>query len=160
LKPSTYLLVLKEIIESYAKTGFENFYLINGHGGNIPTIQASFSEILHDFPRIRFQLFNWWHLPEVTAYENQVFGEANGFHATCGEISVTMHCHPQAYKIDRKFDYFKTESRKDWPLSPERFRETFPDGRMESDPRLSSAHHGGKIFDLAVESIAQKISRA
>jgi creatinine amidohydrolase len=160
LKPSTYLLLLKEIIESYAKTGFESFTLINGHGGNIPTIQAAFSEILHDFPRIRFQLFNWWHLNSVTAYEKEVFGEANGFHATCGEISVTMHCHPEAYRKGHPFEYFKTQTRKDWPLSPERFRETFPDGRMESDPRLSTAAHGKVLFDCAVEEIAQKIRRA
>jgi len=151
-------LVLKEIIESYAKTGFERFFLINGHGGNIPTIQASFSEILHDYPRISFKLFNWWHLDAVTAYEKEVFGDANGFHATCGEISVTMHCHPEAYTKKHAFEYFPTVTRSDWPLSPERYRETFPDGRMESDPRLCTAEHGKQIFNRAVEAIAEKIS--
>ncbi|MGZ5280345.1 MAG: creatininase family protein, partial [Pseudobdellovibrionaceae bacterium] len=55
-KPSTYLLVVKELVQSFAKTGFDRFFFINGHGGNIPTLQASFSEILHDNPRLRFQL--------------------------------------------------------------------------------------------------------
>jgi creatinine amidohydrolase len=69
-----------------------------------------------------------------------------------------MHCHPEAYKIPHPFDYFQTVKKSDWPLSPERFRETFPDGRMESDPRLSSAEHGKQIYIRAVNSIAQKIS--
>jgi len=158
LKPSTYLLLIKEVVESFAKTGFERFFLINGHGGNIPTLQASFSEILHDYPRLKFHLINWWHLPEVTAYENEVFKDMNGFHATCGEISVTMHCHPEAYKTPHPFNYFPTVKKSDWPLSPERFRETFPDGRMESDPRMSSAEHGRRLFTYAVDAIADKIS--
>lgn len=159
LKPSTYILMLKEIVLSYARAGFENFYFINGHGGNIPSLQASFSEILHEAPRLTFDLFNWWHLPSVTAYENEVFGNQNGFHATCGEISVTMSSHPEAYQTERPFQFFKTGDRKAWPVSPEVFRETFPDGRMGSDPRLSSAEHGKIILEKAVQEISQKFSR-
>lgn len=158
LKPTTYITVLKEIVQSYARAGFQNFYFINGHGGNIPSLQASFSEILNDNPYLKFQLFNWWHLKEVTDYEIEVFGDLNGFHATCGEISVTMHTHPEAYKIERKWEYFPTQERKEWPQSPERFKETFPDGRMGSDPRMSTASHGEKIFAKAVESIVRAIS--
>ena len=159
LKPSTYILVLKEIVQSYARAGFENFYFINGHGGNIPSVQASFSEILHDNPRLKFELYNWWHLPEVTQYEKEVFGELNGFHATCGEISVTMATHPQAYQSQRSFSFFPTVERKAWPVSPEVFRETFPDGRMGSDPRMSTAEHGHRILNFAVEAIAKKLSK-
>jgi creatinine amidohydrolase len=157
LKPSTYLTVIKEIVLSYARAGFENFHLINGHGGNIPTLQASFSEILNEHPRLRFKLFNWWHLDAVTQYEKEKFGDLNGFHATCGEISVTMARHPEAFTQPREFNYFQTIERKDWPLSPERFREDFPDGRMGSDPRLSTAAHGQAIFDRAVSEISSKI---
>lgn len=159
LKPSTYILILKEIIQSYARAGFQNFTIINGHGGNIPSLQASFSEILADCPRLRFQLFNWWHLPEVIDYEKNVFGDANGFHATCGEISVTMATHPEAYQKERDFQFFPTPTKTDWPLSPERFRETFSDGRMGSDPRLSSEIHGKIILERAVNSIADKLSK-
>lgn len=157
LKPSTYLQVVKEIIESFAKHGFEKFFFVNGHGGNIPTVQACFSEVLNTYPRISLQLFNWWVLDEVKAYEEIHFAENNGFHATCGEISATMHCFPEAYKSEKPFNYFKTASKSDWPLSPERFRETFPDGRMGSDPRLASATHGAKLFEIASRSIANKI---
>lgn len=159
LKPSTYILLLKEIVQSYARAGFENFIFINGHGGNIPSIQASFSEILHDNPRLRFQLFNWWHLKAVTDYENEVFKDQNGFHATCGEISVTMHTHPEAYQNQKPLDYFPTAQKTDWPLSPERFRECFPDGRMGSDPRLSTRTHGEELFKRAVASLAEMISK-
>ncbi|MEZ0391002.1 MAG: creatininase family protein [Pseudobdellovibrionaceae bacterium] len=157
LKPTTYIQVVKELVQSYARAGFEKFIFINGHGGNIPSLQASFSEILGELPRLRLELFNWWHLKEVTDYEKQVFGEMNGFHATCGEISATMASHPQAFQKTHAFDYFPTVKKTDWPLSPERFRETFPDGRMGSDPRLSTRAHGEEILARAVKSIAEHL---
>lgn len=157
LKPSTYLKVICELISSYAHHGFEKIYFVNGHGGNIPTIQAAFSEALETYPRLSLHLFNWWVLEEVVQYEEVHFGSLNGFHATCGEISVTMHCHPEAYQESRPFKYFKTTDKSDWPLSPERFRETFPDGRMSSDPRLANATHGANLFQIASRSIAEKI---
>lgn len=159
LKPSTYLLVLKEIILSYARAGFENFHIINGHGGNIPTLQASFSEILNDKPRLRFQLFNWWLLKSVTDYEKEHFGQENGFHATCGEISLTMATHPQGFVKPRTYNHFPTAAKTDWPLSPERYRETFPDGRMQSNPALSTRAHGDILFERAVNQISQQISQ-
>jgi creatinine amidohydrolase len=155
-KPSTYLQVIVELIESFATHGFQKIVFINGHGGNIPTVQAAFSEVLQKYPKITVELINWWHLKEVTEYEQQHFGDENGFHATIGEVSVTQHCFPEAHLKPRPYIHSKTVDTHAWPLSPIRFRETFPDGRMGSNPGLASAQHGEQIFKLAVSSIAQR----
>lgn len=157
LKPSTLILVVKEIVESFAKHGFENFIFINGHGGNIPTLTAAFSELLSDDQKYNFKLFNWWSVKPVAEYEAKHFGDKSGFHATCGEISATMADFPEAHKIDRPLKYFDTPKEYGWPLSPTQFRETFPDGRMGSDPRLATAEHGHNIVALAVDFIAKEI---
>ena len=159
LKPSTFIQVLKEVIESYTLHGFREIFVINGHGGNIPSVQAAFSEILDKNQDLHFKLFNWWHNKAVTDYENEVFGKANGFHATCGEISATMHCYPEAFSKMPELEFFETVDRSSWPLSPVMFRKTFPDGRMGSDPRLASATHGKQIFERAVMSISEEISK-
>lgn len=160
LTPLTYIAVLSELLQSLAKHGFRDFTLINGHGGNIPSINAAFSQVLSSDQDSHFRLINWWHLAEVQAYEKQHFGDANGFHATCGEVSLIMHTHREAYREVPEYAPFAPTARDyPWPLSPGQFRQTFPDGRMGSDPSLASAQHGEKIFAIAVDAICQKLRK-
>ncbi|MBK9322640.1 MAG: creatininase family protein [Bdellovibrionaceae bacterium] len=157
LTPVTFIQVICELIQSLYRHGFRDFTVVNGHGGNIPSLNAAFSQILGNDEECRFRLVNWWHLPEVQSYENKHFGDKNGFHATCGEISVTQYTHPEAYKEIPKLKFEATTSEHPWPLSPIQFRKTFPDGRMGSDPSLATAAHGEEIFKIAVAAIAQKL---
>ncbi|HEY8270145.1 MAG TPA: creatininase family protein [Pseudobdellovibrionaceae bacterium] len=160
LTPLTYIQVVSELFQSLAHHGFREFTVINGHGGNIPSINAAFSQVLGTDQEFIFNLINWWHLPEVQAYEKEHFGNANGFHATCGEISVTMHTHPEAYKeIPSNFKFAPTPLQYSWPMSPHYFKKTFHDGRMGSDPSLATHKHGEKIFNIAVDAISQKFAK-
>src|SRR2546430_7411751 len=43
LRPSTLIAVLRDIVESLSRHGFERFYFINGHGGDIVTGPAAVS---------------------------------------------------------------------------------------------------------------------
>src|SRR5215472_10407858 len=47
LKPSTMIASMVDWAQSLARHGFERIYWLNGHGGNIATITAAFSEIYH-----------------------------------------------------------------------------------------------------------------
>lgn len=160
LTPVTYIQVLTELFQSLAKHGFRHFTIINGHGGNIPSLNAAFSQVLSGDQDYSFKLVNWWHLPEVQTYEKEHFADANGFHATCGEISVTMHTHPAAYKdVPDNLNFPPTVREHPWPLGPQQFRKTFSDGRMGSDPSLATAKHGEKIFNIAINAICQSLSK-
>ena len=157
LTPLTYIQVMTELIQSLYRHGFREFTVINGHGGNIPSINAAFSQVLGDDETCTFKLVNWWHQPEVQAYENEIFGDKNGFHATCGEVSLTMYTHQEAYKEVPKMKFEPTVREYPWPMGPKQFRQTFTDGRMASDPSLATKEHGEKIFNIAVQAIGQKI---
>lgn len=160
LTPQTYIQVVVEIIRSLTNQGFKKIIFVNGHGGNIAPITTAFCEFLNSNQTADLQLVNWWHLDEVTQYEKEFFGELNGFHATCGEVSVTMYTHDGAYAQLPPVELKEPGPRKTrWPLSPQEFKKHFPDGRMGSLPSLSNAEHGKKIFDLAVNAIAQRLEK-
>ncbi len=157
LTPSTYVQVIVELIESLTIHGFNKLYFINGHGGNIAPITTAFCESKLTSEKHNTFLINWWHLQEVTDYESKVFGDSNGFHATCGEISVTQYINSQAFLEIPNQKLLPTSKKKSWPLSPQEFKTTFPDGRMESLPQLATPAHGEKIFKAAIESISKMV---
>ncbi|MBM3480604.1 MAG: creatininase family protein, partial [Alphaproteobacteria bacterium] len=45
LRPTTLIAVIRDYVESLAVHGFDRFFFVNGHGGNVATTTAAFSEI-------------------------------------------------------------------------------------------------------------------
>src|SRR6202000_767662 len=94
LRPSTFIAAIGDWVRSLAGHGFERIYFLNGHGGNIASIQAAFSELYAEasFARRRvgfaLKLTNWWDLPGVMALVNRKFPSGHGSHATPSEIAI------------------------------------------------------------------------
>lgn len=159
--PLTYAQAVTELIESLERHGFEEIVFVNGHGGNIAPLTTAFCQAKQNDERLKLKLINWWTLPGVARYEKEHFGDKAGFHATCGELSATMHTHPEAYQAMRQdFTFGDTSPRSHWPMSPREFREAFPQGHMGSDPRLATHEHGRAIFEIALAEICTLIHGA
>src|SRR5579883_1552014 len=68
LRPTTLIALIGDYVASLARHGFERFFFINGHGGNIATVGAAFAEIQAgaslnpgaNAPPLRCKLKNWW----------------------------------------------------------------------------------------------------
>jgi len=156
LKPSTLVLVIRDYVLALAEHGFERFLFVNGHGGNIATIQAAFAEIYVELralgrPPVRCRLVNWWDNPGVQRLSKELYGVAEGSHATASEVAVTQHLFP---------DHIKT-AELDPPIAPSGrfydaadYRRRFPDGRIGSNPGLATPEHGRQFYEAAVEAIA------
>jgi len=160
LRPSTLIAVIHDCIVSLARHGFKRFYFINGHGGNIPAVTAAFSEVYADQslqtggnrPALRCRLKNWWQTPAIAALSNELFGDAEGSHATPSEVALTWHFHPDAAR----------PMTLDPPLAPsgeftdaDDFRRRFPDGRIGSNPGLASVAAGRRVFETSVRELAR-----
>src|ERR1700744_2993569 len=107
LRPSTMIAAMMDWGQSLTRHGFERIYWLNGHGGNIATITAAFSEMYHGitFDRagsnhapLRCHLRNWWELSGVMDLCRQLFPVGEGSHATPSEVSVTWFGYPEAQK--------------------------------------------------------------
>ncbi len=159
LKPSTMIAAMKDWAESLARHGFERLYWLNGHGGNINTINAAFSEIYHgisfdragsNHPPLRCTLRNWWELSGVMDVCKQLFPIGEGHHATPSEVSVTYFANPHAQKRVEM-------TPKIAPVGPiydaEDYRRRFPDGRIGSDPSQATPEAGEKIVAAAVKAV-------
>jgi creatinine amidohydrolase len=159
LRPKTLMSVIYDVVESFYTHGFRNIIFVNGHGGNIAIIQAAMCELKYTeaFVGLDMKLQSWWQLKEISEYETKHFGDESGFHATIGEVSVTMYNQKEAF-ADIENRLFEIERPKTlFPLSPSEMRKHYPDGRMASNPGLATYEHGEVLFDLAVQAIANVV---
>jgi len=161
LRPSTLIAVLRDMVESLVGHGFERFYFINGHGGNIATVTAAFSEIYaarslpagaNVQPVVKCRLRNWWQNREVLQLAKELYGDAEGSHATPSEVAVTQFAYPDAIK-SAPFDP---------PVAPSGeytdaadYRRNFPDGRIGSNPGLATPEAGRRLYDAAVAALTK-----
>ena len=69
LRPSTLMAVVADVVNSLSQHGFERCYFLNGHGGNVATVSAAFSEVYaqsslagagSNHPSVRCKLGNWY----------------------------------------------------------------------------------------------------
>lgn len=157
LAPTTLIRVIGEQVEALAAHGFRSFFFLNGHGGNIATVQAAFAE-LHaarwraGLPEVRCKLLSWWECDGVQKLWRELYGDAEGLHATASEVAVTRYLFPEHIK--------------NVPLDPaiaptshfydaRDYRRRFPDGRIGSNPALSTPQDGEKLYKAAASGMAE-----
>ncbi len=161
LRPSTLLALVKDVVLSLTRHGFTHLYFLNGHGGNTETVNAAFAEVHAEAGLgssgaargpLRCKLMNWWTTRGIKKLSRQLFGDAEGSHATPSEVSLSFFAHPGSVK------HVEMEPR----IAPgggfhdaEDFRRRFPDGRIGSDPSLASIEAGERLYLAAIEDITR-----
>lgn len=159
LRPSTLILVIRDYITCLSRSGFTKFFFINGHGGNIATLKAAYSETyahLTDLQiagadRVECQTANWFMCGSVYRLAKELYGDREGSHATPSEIAVTQYIYPEAIDSTPLDPSILSTERK--ILGAADFRRRYPDGRMGSDPSLATPEHGKQLYDAAVKEL-------
>ncbi len=159
LRPSTMILVIRDYITCLVKAGFTKFFLINGHGGNIATLKAAYSELyahladlnIANADRVECQTANWFMSGSVYRLAKELYGDKEGSHATPSEVALTQYLYPESIKSSPLNPANLSSERK--ILGAADFRRRYPDGRMGSDPSLATPEHGKQFFDLSVKDL-------
>jgi creatinine amidohydrolase len=161
LRPSTLILVIRDYLTSLAKAGFTKFFFINGHGGNMATLKAAFSEtytVLSDLnlpnaDRVQCRLANWFMCGSVYQLAKELYGNQEGSHATPSEIALTQFVYPEAIKQAP----LSAEVASGHPIyGATNFRQHYPDGRMGSNPALATPEHGKEFYERAVKELSNQ----
>lgn len=160
LRASTLMMLLDDYLCSLEHHGFEHFYLLNGHGGNIAPIDMVLDEHrARSTTNIRYRLRSWWQYPATDALRQQFYGTWEGMHATPSEVAITQHLHPSKMKRAPKerpralSAAFMREHAGDKHLDAANHRRAFPDGRVGSDSSLARPEHGRALMDSAVREL-------
>jgi creatinine amidohydrolase len=166
LRPSTLMAVIADHVASLVQHGFERIYFLNGHGGNVATASAAFSELYAESSmglsdvggRVRCKFANWYLYREVAVLSRELFGEAEGSHGTPSEVSVTQYAYPDDIKSmdpipasrERYPDHFTDAAD---------YRRRYADGRMRSDSYLASPEAGERFVKAAVSALKTDYQR-
>lgn len=86
INPKTYQLLIGDILNSLADTGFKNIIVMNGHGGNNDVLKTVAYEF-HFERKTNIAVIHWWELcREMT---DEFFGHAGG-HAGTDEAAMVL----------------------------------------------------------------------
>ncbi len=167
LRPTTLIQVIVDYVQSLARQGFRHFYFLNGHGGNLAPAQCAFQELHADHSlgrsgalELHFRLRSWWDYPQANALRQQLYGAAEGMHATPSEVAITRaiapaDCPPDTLAAPPLLDagFIKFHSG-DNHANAQSHRAQFPDGRVGSHSALGLAEHGAELIRLAASDAA------
>ena len=167
LRATTLMAVIEDYVLSLARQGFERFYFVNGHGGNIAPARAVFQDIYAGWslgtrsgtaPRCRLR--SWWEYPEANRIRNELYGAAEGIHATPSEIAITQHAHPAWMQAGTRTGAetpppavsaeFLRDHGGDNHWDAATHRAAFPDGRVGSDSALARPEHGAALLEACI----------
>ena len=160
LRPSTFIAAIGDWTHSLALHGFQRIYFLNGHGGNVASIEAAFSQLYAEASfagrdaGFACKLKNWWDLKGVMRLAQQQFPAGHGSHATPSEIAVTQWAYPDAIKAAN----YAPQVAASGPIREAAdFRARHPDGRMGSDPGLATPEKGGELVKLSVKGLISEV---
>lgn len=160
LRPSTLIALIQDYVKPLARYGFERFFFINGHGGNVATLKAAFSETyahladlgLENAGQVRCKVANWYMARSVYAIAKELYSHQEGSHATPSEVALTQFAYPDHIK---QAALHPTVAPAGYPIySAADFREHYPDGRMGSNPALATPEHGQRLYEAAVKELS------
>ncbi|MGI8936085.1 MAG: creatininase family protein [Phormidesmis sp.] len=160
LRPSTLIALIQDYVKPLARNGFERFYFINGHGGNVASMKAAFSETyaaisdanLANAGQVRCKLANWYQSNAVGELAQQLYGDQEGSHATPSEVALTQFIYPETIKRSPLSPAIAPTGRSIYSATD--FRQFYADGRMGSNPALATPEHGQQFYELAVKELS------
>ena len=162
LRPTTLIALVQDYLKPLVRYGFNRFFFINGHGGNVATLKAAFAETYAalgdggcpDADTVRCRVANWYMCPTVYGLAQQFYGGQEGSHATPSEVALTQYVYPEAIKTVELSPPVAPSGHPIYTAAD--FRRHYPDGRMGSNPALATPDHGRQLLQAAIKDLTNE----
>ncbi|NJL84919.1 MAG: creatininase family protein [Leptolyngbyaceae cyanobacterium SM1_1_3] len=162
LRPSTLIALIQDYIKPLAWAGFTRFFFVNGHGGNVATLKAAFSETyaalldlnIPKAEQVRCQVVNWYMCGSVMQIARELYGNQEGSHATPSEVALTQYVYPESIKTATLEPQVAPSGHRIYNAVD--FRRHYADGRMGSNPDLATPEHGQRLYEAAVKDLSNE----
>jgi creatinine amidohydrolase len=152
-KPSTQIIIFKDIVEALYGQGIRKIVLMNGHGGN--DFKPMIRETQPQFPEMLISLVEWFKILDLSEYF-----EEDGDHANEMETSVIMHYFPHlVLPLDEAGDGKAKHPKLKGLINktawiPRRWDKVSADTGV-GNPKKASAQKGEKYLDDVTTKIAE-----
>lgn len=166
LRSSTLDALIKDVCHSLYHHGFRKFFLLLGHGGNLPVMQVVTQDLVTELPESSVYFLNWLPASEASYSEILVSKKAEG-HSGEGETARVMVTHPNLVQMDRARVYYSQEAEdlesEDHPLMGGGVMEGIRNWRevtsigSSGNPTLATPETGQKSYDVITGWIAAVI---
>jgi creatinine amidohydrolase len=157
----TYISVIQDLVRSVARHGYKKVLLVNGHGGNVASLQAAALSLKHELG-ITIWMTTYFRLGDKIAGEVR-HGEIGSMgHSGEFETSMMLHLRPDLVEMDkaekqvwkRPHALMTQDMHKGGLLNaPADFtRQTKPLG-TSGDPTVATAENGAKFHEATAERL-------
>ncbi len=138
-----------DVLRSLSRWGVKKVLVVNGHGGNLPTLQIVARKAMDELG-IRVYVYQWWTSGSKVLAE--LFSEDERGHASGAETSLNMHLQPELVRTERLVD---EEPRDSFENRVFRFAYTheMSDSGVFGRQSASGPERGAALFEKLVEDL-------
>jgi creatinine amidohydrolase len=156
LRPETLQRVVEELCDWMYADGFRKVLFVNGNLPNQFPIQSAFANVGTRHAEMRLRFLSWWDIdPELRNWfvTDESFGRC---HANVAETSLMLHLRPDLVDMSKTYPMPGKGLRPFWHYPHAMVSR---DGH-QGDPSKATPELGKTMFDRAVASLAEQVSKA
>jgi creatinine amidohydrolase len=158
VSPQTFRKYMCEVATSLGYHGVRRIIFVNGHGGNLPSLQ----EVCHNLrpERVYSVVYQWWTDPSVIELQSRLF-RSKGTHAGAMETSIVLAIRPELVNT-ASYDEAARGAAAEFGIT--KFGAQLPVDALDFtqsgatlDPREATVQAGKRIFHAGLESLKSLI---
>lgn len=157
----TLLALLEDVADSILENGFDAIMLVNGHGGNVPLVNAATSTIGADQHIAEILAITYFNLAET--FIDSIRDSEDGGMAHGGEFetSLMLHLYPELVDLgaaepnylEEPYEHGLDDMMAGGPLTVYRSFDEYSDSGAIGDPTLATAEKGEAIYEHLGEEL-------